>query len=420
MSDAATINDYLVQQKESQVIENKQESGHCFVPPEEDGLPPEWLYLSNHLHDRLEAVRADKKSKSTILCVPIPDNGSIPRMLNRVFNIDAVNQMVGKALGTGEQPTPDVDVNIDDDHAFFEAEIEEEDEIDQDNRQEIRATGVLKFFDLVPDWLSSKLDASIVPFEDRWLATLDINIKSTGHIMVSPIPLGMPLDSTNKRIIVTSFMKGTVNSNQDVPYPMDVEFDYDPMLGFLDDDIDIPGEGVKTIMTINEIYDSGATVDQQIKTLNKAGAEQENFVNSVVAEVIPDKQDDDQEFEAVEDDELLEVELTLTGHRKEEIELILEQQVVLYVHPDQVEYAKAQLAESLIFFTADMSLSVGLYNPGAPPNGLENVEENDFLQFYLNIKEGNGGKLEDAIILHGGPLLALAKIKLPNLNIKEK
>jgi len=390
----------------------KQEQGECFSDPEFTDVASEGSYLHNYFHQRLLNVRSDLSSRSTILCIPIPANGTIPKMLNHVFNIDAVNQMLGKALGTGERPPPDVDVPIDDDHAFFEAEYLDEDEIGEDNRQEIRATGVLKFFDLIPDWLANQLDASIVPFEDRWLATLDINLKSTGHIMVSPLPIGMQLgDKTNRRIIVTSFVRGTVNTNENVPYPMDFEFDYDPMLGFLDDDIDIPGSGRKNILAINEIYDSGNSTDEQLKALQEAQKDQNVLFDNIAAEVIPDE--DRYQFETVEDDELLEVELTLTGHRLDEIELELEQQVVVYVHPRHLGYAQAQFADNKIFLSAEVSISLGLYNPGAPPEGQVNHESNDFLQFYLNIREANGKSLEQSIKLHGGPLLALAKLKLP-------
>jgi len=428
MSDAESLDNYFPQRVQVEVhasrhaIDQKQEIGDCFSEPESQEFSEESLYLSNYLHERLEAVRADDLSKSAIMCVPIPDAGTIPAILNNVFNIEAVSQMLGGALGTGEQPAPDVDIPIDGDHAFFEEEMPEHDEVGEDNRQEIRATGVLKFFDLIPDWLASNLDASIVPFEDRWLATLDVNLKNTGHIIVSPAPIGMKLDpSTNHRIIVTSFMQGTVNTNDGVPYPMEVELDYDSFLGALDDEIDIPGGGEKNILAINEIYDSGDTVDEQIESLRNASTEQESFMDAVVSEIIPDSGNDgDGEFEAVEDDELMEVELTLSGHRKEKIDLVLEQQVVVYVDQNHLEYAKAQLAENLVFLAGDVSLSIGLYNPGAPPEHIENTEKNDYLQFYLNIKEGNGNTLIDSIVLHGGPLLALAKLKLPNHLPKRK
>ncbi len=428
MSDVESLDAYFPQRVEvhasRHAIDQKQEVGNCFSGPESHGFSEESLYLNDHFNERLEAVRADELSKSTIMCVPIPDTGTIPKILNDVFNIEAVSQVVGNALGTGEQPAPDVDIPIDGEHAFFEEEIPEDDEVGEDNKQEIRATGVLKFFDLIPDWLASNLDASLVPFEDRWLATLDVNMKSTGHIIVSPAPVGMALDSnTNHRIIVTSFMKGIVNTNDDVPYPMDVELDYGPLLGALDDDIDIPGSGQKTIMAINEIYDSGDSVDEQIQTLSDANTEQENFMDAVVAEIIPDNENDGDrydEVEAVEDDEFLEVELTLTGHRKDEIDLVLEQQVVVYVDPNHLEYAKAQLSENLVFLTGNVSFSFGLYNPGAPPEDRENTEKNDYLQLYVNIKEGNGRTLRDSIVLHGGPLLALAKLKLPHHLPKRK
>jgi len=418
MSDIDSLSEYFVHRIESRAIYQKYEIGHCLSDPESHGFSAESLYLNNYFHKRLEQVRADTQNKSTILCVPIPDNGSIPKILNDVFNIEAVSQMVGKALGTGESPAPNVDVPIDDeDHAFFETEILEGDEAGEDNRQEIRATGVLKFFDLVPDWLSSNLDASIVPFEDRWLATLDVNLKNTGHIIVSAIPLGMQLDPyTNRRIVVTSFMTGTVNTNDNVPYPLEVELDYDPLLGFLDDDIDIPGAGQKTILAIHEIYDSGDTVDEQIAALKDAEKGQENFMSDVISEVIPSNQSKNEITEdgnMVEDNALMEVELSFAGHRKDEIEITLEQQVVVYVDPNHLEYAKAQLSDDLVFLTADMSVSFGLYNPGAPPDGYENSEKNDYLQLYLSIKEGNDATLKDAIILRGGPLLKLAKLKLP-------
>ncbi len=419
MSDADSLDNYFNQRIESRAIYQKYETGNCFSDPETNGFSPEALYLNQYFHRRLKQVRADTHSKSTILCVPIPDNGSIPRILNDVFNIGAVSQMVARALGTGEQPMPDVDVPIDDeDHAFFETEILEGDEADEDNRQEIRATGVLKFFDLIPDWLASNLDASIVPFEDRWLATLDVNLKNTGHIIVRPIPLGMRVDPyTNRRIVVTVFMTGTVVTNDNVAYPMEVELDYDTMFGFLDDEIEIAGAGQKNIMTIYEIYDSGNTVDEQIEALSNAANEQEDFMDEVIAEVVPDNRDENATIamvEAVEDDEFLEVELSLSGHRKDEIDLVLEQQVVVYVDPKHLEYARAQLADDLVFLTADMSLSIGLYNPGAPPDNYENIEKNDYLQFYFSVKEGNGATLKDAIVLHGGPLLKLARLKLPS------
>jgi hypothetical protein len=411
MSDADSLSYYLAQIAEQRVIEQKIEIKHCISSSDSHGLTSESLYLHNHFHQRLDEVRADAGSRSAILCIPIPENGTIPKILNDVFNIEVVSEMVGNAFGTGEKPPPDFDIPIDEDHAFFETEILEDEEAGEDNMQEIRATGVLKFFDLIPDWLASKLDASIVPFEDRWLATLDVSLRSTGHIIVSPIPLGMKLDpGTNRRIVVTSFMKGTVKTNDDVPYPMDVEVDYDPILGTLDDDIAIPGAGERTIMAINELFDSGDTVDGQIESLKGAGREQENFMSEVVSEIIPDSYEKD---EAVEDDELLEVELTLTGHRKDEIDLVLEQQVVLYVDPKHLAVAKAQLKKNPVFLSADISLSFGLYNPGAPPEGWENTEKNDYLQFYLNIKNGNGGSLADSIRIHGGLLLDLAKLKLP-------
>lgn len=412
MSDVDSLSYYLAQIVEQRVVEQKIEVKHCISNLESNGLSSESLYLHNHFHERLEEVRADAGSRSAILCIPIPDNGTIPKILNDVFNIDAVSEMVGQAFGTGEKAALDVDIPSDEDHTFFETEILEGEEAGEDNMQEIRATGVLKFFDLIPDWLASKLDASIVPFEDRWLATLDVSLKSTGHIIVSPIPLGLKLDpGTDRRIVVTSFMKGTVKTNDDVPYPMDVELDYDPILGTLDDDIVIPGAGERTIMAINELFDSGDSVDEQIESLKSAGREQANFMNDVVSEITPDSHE---KGEAVEDDELLEVELTLTGHRKDEIDLVLEQQVVLYVDPKHLAVARAQLKENLVFLTADILLSFGLYNPGAPPEGWENTEKNDYLQFYLNIKNGNGGSIADSIKLQGGLLLDLAKIKLPN------
>ncbi|MCB1936512.1 MAG: hypothetical protein KDF59_11280 [Nitrosomonas sp.] len=416
MSEYVALNDYFYQRAETRAIYQKYESGDCFSGLKLEDFSPESLYLNNHFYERLDQVRADKTSKSTILCLPIPDNGTIPEILNDVFNIKAVSSMLGRALGTAERPSPEVDVPIDHEHEFFETEILEGDEADEDNRQEIRATGVLKFFDLIPDWLADNLDASIVPFEDRWLATLDVNLKSVGHIIVSPIPLGMNVDPhTNHRIVVTSFMRGSVNTNEDVPYPLEVELDYDPMLEFLDDEIDIPGSGQKTIMAIHEIYDSGNTVDEQIAALQSAEQEQSSFVNNVIAEVVPNHQQDVEtdDDEMVTDDAFMEVELSFAGHRKDVIDLTLEQQIVVYVEPEHLETAKAQLADDLVFLTADLSLSVGLYNPGAPPDGHENVEANDFLQFYLSIKESNGSKLQDAIVLHGGPLLKLARLKLP-------
>lgn len=422
MSESGSTNEvYFNQMIENQAIvrtsDLKQELGdNCLAEIEENGLSAESLYLNNYFHNRLEGVRTDLKSRSTIMCVPIPDNGTIPKILNDVFNIEAVSQLVGIALGTGETTTSKIDVPIDHEHAFFETEIPETDEVGEDNRQEIRATGVLKFFDLVPEWLTNQLDASIIPFEDRWLATLDVSLKSTGHIMVTPAPLGMVLDpNTNRRIIVTSFMKGIVNTNDGVPYPMEVELDYDPILGALDEEILIPGEGQRTIIAINEIYDSSDTIDEQIETLREASSEQENFIDAVVSEIILDNKDQDKMIhEAVNDDELLEVELTLSGHRKDEIELILEQQVVVYVDPENVDYAKAQLMENPTFLTANALFSFGLYNPGAPLGDKENTEKNDHLQMYVNIKSVDGQALNDAITLHGGPLLRLAKMKLPN------
>lgn len=414
MSEIDSLDTYFSQRIETRAIYQKYEDGHCLSELEGQGFPPESLYLNNHFHDRLNQVREDFKSKSTILCVPLPDNGSIPEILNNVFNIDVVNQMVGKALGTGESPTPDVDVPVDYTHAFFEAELLEGEEADEENRQEIRATGVLEFFDLIPDWLADNLDASIVPFEDRWLVTLDVSLKSTGHIIIRPVPLGMQLDPyTQRRVVVTSFMTGTVNTNDNVPYPMEVELDYDPIVGFLDDDIDIPGTGQKTIMAIHEIYDSGNTVDEQIEALKSAEKEQEDFMNDIMSEVTSENRSDEDDDFMIEDDEFMEVELTFSGHRKDVIELTLEQQVVVYVNPEHLETAKAQLADDLVFLTADMSLSLGLYNPGAPPDDRENTEQYDYLQFYLSIKEGNGAKLKDAIVLHAKPLLKLAKLKLP-------
>lgn len=418
MSDVDSINEYFSQRLESRAIYRKYEITHCLSEFENQGFSSEYEYLNNYFHRRLEQVRADTHSRSSILCVPIPDNGSIPRILNDVFNIEAVSGMVAKALGTGERPDPDVDVPIeDDDHEFFETEILVGDEVGEDNRQEIRATGVLKFFDLIPDWLSNNLDASIVPFEDRWLVTLDVHLKSTGHIILRPVPLGMQLDPySNRRIVVTLFMRGEVNTNDNVPYPLEVELDYDPILGFLDDEIDIPGAGQKTIMAIHELYDSGNTVDEQIEALKNVENEQENFMNEVISEVVPNSQvnsEAGQDDEMVTDDELMEVELSFSGHRKDEINLTLEQQVVVYVDPTHLEYAEAQLADDLVFLTADMSLSFGLYNPGAPPDGYENTEKNDYLQLYLSIKEGNNDTLKDAIRLRGGPLLKLARLKLP-------
>ncbi|SER55263.1 hypothetical protein SAMN05421690_103719 [Nitrosomonas sp. Nm51] len=421
MSDADSLNEYFSQRIETRAIYQKYEITHCLAEFENRGFSSESKYLNNYFHQRLEQVRRDTQSKSSILCVPIPDNGSIPKILNDVFNIEAVSQMVGRALGTGESPQPDVDVDVpieDDDHEFFETEILEGEEAGEDNRQEIRATGVLKFFDLIPDWLSNNLDASIVPFEDRWLVTFDVHLKSAGHIIVRPVPLGMRLDPyTNRRIVVTSFMRGEVNTNDNVPYPLEAELDYDPILGFLDGEIEIPGAGQRTIMAVHELYDSGNAVDEQIEALKNAEKEQGNFMNDVFSEVAPDSAVDNQaaaDDEMVDDDELMEVELSFAGHRKDEINLTLEQQVVVYVDPRHLKYAEAQLADDLVFLTADMSLSFGLYNPGAPPEGYENAEKNDYLQLYLSIKEGNGDTLKDAIILRGGPLLKLAKLRLPN------
>lgn len=411
MSDVESLSYYFSQVAENPVIEQKIDIDHCASKLDDHKLSPESLYLHHQFYERLEQIRADVQSKSAILCIPIPENGTIPKILNDVFNIDAVSEMVGNALGTGEKTTPDVDIPIDKDHAFFETEILENEEVGEDNKQEIRATGVLKFFDLIPDWLASQLDASIIPFEDRWLATLDVRLKNTGHIIVSPVPVGMELDpKTNKRIIVTSFMKGIVNTNDGVPYPMEVELDYDPLLGALDDEIAIPGTGKKTIMAINVLYDSGASFTEQIKSLRGAGREQDNFMNNVVAEIIPDSP---QKNRPVKDDEFMEVELTLSGHRKDEIELILEQQIVVYVRKKHLEYAKTQFSKNPIFLTADVTLSFGVYNPGVPPEDKENTDNNDYLQFYLSIKNGNGNSLVDAVKLHGGPLWALAKLKLP-------
>lgn len=421
MSDYVSLNDYFLQRIETRAIYRKHEAGDCFSKPEIQGYSAESRYLNRHFHERLAEVRADERSKSTILCVPIPDNGSIPEILNKVFNIRAVSRMIGMALGTAERPVPRVDVPIDPTHEFFQAEMLEGDESGEDNRQEIRATGVLKFFDLIPDWLADNLDASVVPFEDRWLATLDINLKSTGHIIVSPIPLGMRVDpQTNRRIVVTSFMSGTVSTNEDVPYPMEVELDYDPVLGLLDDDIDIPGTGQKTLMAIHEIYDSGNTVDEQIATMHHAKREQSGFVNNVIAQVVPDNRSEPEaavgdtiNSTMIRDDALMEVELSFSGHRKDVIDLTLEQQVVVYVEPRYMEFTKTQLEGDPVFLTAELSISAGLYNPGAPPDGHDNTEMNDYLQFYLSIREANGASLQDAIVLHGGPLLKLAKLRLP-------
>ncbi len=421
-----SLHEYFSQRIEARAVDQKYEIPHCLSSIKERDFSQESLYLNNHFYQRLDQIRADTHSKSSILCVPIPDNGSIPDILNNVFNIEAVSQMVGNALGTGARPTPDIDPAVDEEdegHEFFETEILEGDEIGEDNRQEIRATGVLKFFDLVPEWLSNNLDASIVPFEDRWLVTMDVHLKNNGHIIVSPTPLGMQLDPhTNRRVVVTLFMQGQVNTNEDVPYPLGVELDYDPILGFLDDEIDIPGAGEKTITAIYELYDSGNTIDEQIAALKNAEQEQEDFMDEVIAEVIPDDQiqaESEVDEDMVEDDELMEVELSFSGHRKDVIELTLEQQVVLYVAPEHLEHAKAQLTEDLVFLEADLSLSFGMYNPGAPPEGHENTEKNDYLQMYISIKEGNGAQLKDTIVLRGGPLLKLAKLKLPKLDTSD-
>src|SRR5690606_28754314 len=123
-------------------------------------------------------------------------------------------------------------------------------------------------------------------------------------------PLGMQVDPhTNRRIIVTSFMSGTINTNEDVPYPMEVELDYDPMLGFLDNDIDVPGAGQKTVMAVHEIYDSGSTVDEQIEALQEAENEQNDFVDNVIAQVIPDNRDDQEtgQNKMLRDNALMEV-----------------------------------------------------------------------------------------------------------------
>src|SRR5690606_33060943 len=140
-----------------------------------------------------------------------------------------------------------------------------------------------------------------------------------------------------------------------------------------------------------------------------------DFVDNVIAQVIPDNRDDQEtgQNKMLRDNALMEVELSFSGHRKDVIDLTLEQQVVVYVEPQHLEYARVQLAGDPVFLTADLSLSVGLYNPGVPPDGHENVEKNDYLQFYLSIKEGNGSSLQDTIVLHGGPLLKLAKLRLP-------
>lgn len=417
MSDYVSLDDYFLHRVEARAIHRKHDEGNCFSRPEIQGYSAESLYLNQHFHERLAEVRADERSKSTILCVPIPDNGSVPEILNKVFNIKAVSRMIGVALGTAERPVPQIDVPIDRTHEFFQAEMLEGDESGEDNRQEIRATGVLKFFDLIPDWLADNLDASIVPFEDRWLATLDVNLKSTGHIIVSPIPLGMQVDpQTNRRIVVTSFMSGTVNTNEDVPYPLEVELDYDPALGFLDDDIDIPGAGQKTLMAIHEIYDSGNTLDEQIATLRQTEQEQSGFVNNVIAQVIPDNRSERETVannKMIRDDALMEVELSFSGHRKDVVDLTLEQQIVVYVEPRYFEFTKTHLGGDPVFLTAELSLAAGLYNPGAPPDGHDNTEMNDYLQFYLSIRETNGSSLQDAIVLHGGPLLKLAKLRLP-------
>jgi hypothetical protein len=84
----------------------------------------------------------------------------------------------------------------------------------------------------------------------------------------------------------------------------------------------------------------------------------------------------------------------------------------VYVGAKHLEYAKAHFSKNRIFLTADVTLSFGMYNPGVPPEERENTEKNDYLQFYLSIKNGNGNSLVDAIKLHGGPLWALANLKL--------
>ena len=123
MSDVDSLSYYLAQIVEQRVIEQKIEIKHCISNFESKGLSPESLYLHNHFHERLEEVRADAGSRSAILCIPIPDNGTIPKILNDVFNIDAVSEMVGQAFGTGEKAALDVDIPSDEDHTFFEKEI---------------------------------------------------------------------------------------------------------------------------------------------------------------------------------------------------------------------------------------------------------------------------------------------------------
>jgi hypothetical protein len=169
-------------------------------------------------------------------------------------------------------------------------------------------------------------------------------------------------------------------------------------------------------MAIHKIYDSGNTLDEQIATMHHAEREQSSFVNNVIAQVIPDNRNE-QEVAAhskmIRDDALMEVELSFSGHRKDVIDMTLEQQVVVYVEPRYLEFTKTQLGGDPVFLTAELSLSAGLYNPGAPPDGHDNTEMNDYLQFYLSIRGANGASLQDAIVLHGGPLLKLAKLRLP-------
>lgn len=119
MSDYVSLNDYFLQRVETRAIYQKHEAGDCFSELETHGFSAESLYLNHHFHERLVQVRADTHSKSTILCVPIPDNGTIPEILNKVFNIKAVSRMLGRALGTAERPAPEIDVSIDHAHEFF-------------------------------------------------------------------------------------------------------------------------------------------------------------------------------------------------------------------------------------------------------------------------------------------------------------
>ncbi|MCC6597561.1 MAG: hypothetical protein IT559_02080 [Alphaproteobacteria bacterium] len=394
--------------------DRKQEDAACFSAHNmRAGEAPEDVYLREHFIGRVEQIRSDYESRSTVLCAPIPENGTIPEILNTVFNRREVSGLIEQALGTGERPPPKVGAPIAQERALFETEKAEAGEEGEDNKQEIRATGLLKFFGLIPNWLASKLDASLLPFDDRWLITTDVDLKNTGHIIISPAPVGMALDPvSNRRVIVTSFMTANINTNADTPYPMNVEMDYDGILGFKDEEMDIPGAGKKSIVSITEIYDSGSALEEQVEGLRNAERQKKKFMDAVVAEIGDDN--DEGKSKAVEEDRFLEVEVSIGGHRHDEIELVAEQQVVVFVHPRHVESAKAQMVGKSVFLTASARLSFGLYNPGVPPEEQENHQHNDYLQFYFNVNAGEGAEtLSDSIVLHGGALMRLAKMKLP-------